>query len=271
MRALNELLKGESSWKVVEDMMSRATNKYEILPKSQQAAEIALVGLQQSIGSLMAAITYETGGILFDHGWLRLLGSGHERMTRTIANWNLGRSHETAEETPGFLMVADDVLGGIFAVNGNELGEDMGGMYYLAPDTCEWEPMEVTYHEFLEFCFVGQISDFYQNMRWHGWEAEVAALTGDQALAIIPPLWAEGDEDLGERDRIAIPMDESFDVTLEVNNMLYEDMGEDEDGEGGHSCCGGGCDCEDGDCDSNCDCEGEDGTDGSCDCGCNHK
>ncbi|MDR2870798.1 MAG: DUF2625 domain-containing protein [Deferribacteraceae bacterium] len=254
MKSLDELLKGPSSWPIIEEIMSRATNSFELLPKTAEAADLALMGLQQSVKSLMGAITYETGGIMIDGGWLRILGSGHERLTRNITNWNLGRSHETAEDTPGFLMVADDAMGGIFAVNGTELGDDTGSMYYLAPDTAEWEPMEVSYHEFLEFCFVGQVDKFYENLRWDGWQEAVALLHGDQAFMVFPPLWAEGPDNLAERELTPAPMDEVYDTLLEINNMLFDDS------EDGHSCgCG----------DDDCDCE--DGDNDGCDCGCDHK
>jgi hypothetical protein len=53
----------------------------------------------------MGAIAYETGGILVDNGWLRLLGSGNQKLHRDIAAWNAGRAE-------GFVLCGDDVLGG---------------------------------------------------------------------------------------------------------------------------------------------------------------
>ncbi len=252
MKSLVELTGKESNWHVVEDLIKNAVNAYEILPKDDKAAEKALLELQQSVSSLMGAITYETGGIFIDNGWLRLLGSGHERLTRTIAGWNLGRSYDGAGETPGYLMVADDVLGGLFAVNGTELGEDVGNIYYLAPDTIEWEPLEINFHEFLAFCFAGDLNELYGEFRWEGWANDIKALNGDQAFLMTPPLWVHEPENIGERQRHALPMEEVFDILLEANNLLTdEDFGvEDENG----------CGCEDDDC----------GCDGN-DCGCGGK
>ena len=82
----------------------------------------------------MGAIAYETGGILIDHGWLRVLGSGHQKLPRSIVEWNLNRSS-------GYLLVADDAVGGFFSINGGALGSDQGLMYYWAPDTLEWESL----------------------------------------------------------------------------------------------------------------------------------
>lgn len=73
---------------------------------------------------------YGTGGILVDGGWLRMLGSGHPKLTRNIAMWNNGRSN-------GFCLVADDAVGGFFALNGGAFGDDLGSVYYLAPETLD--------------------------------------------------------------------------------------------------------------------------------------
>lgn len=48
----------------------------EILPRDPAAAEAELVKTQVTTRSVMGAVVYETGGILIDRGWLRILGSG---------------------------------------------------------------------------------------------------------------------------------------------------------------------------------------------------
>lgn len=69
-------------------------------------------------------------GILVDSGWLRILGSGHTRLPRTLASWTQLVTASTFQA----LLIADDVSGGFFALNGGEFGKDLGGIYYLAPD-----------------------------------------------------------------------------------------------------------------------------------------
>lgn len=239
MKTLEELTSVESSWPVVKDLIDQAKNRVEVLIPDPDAADSELVKLQQSLKSLMGAITYETGGILVDGGWIRILGAGSPELTRTISDWNLGRSHDTLEETPGFLMVADDALGGIFALNGGELGDDVGFMYYLSPDNASWVKLDVIFHEFLGFCFMGAIEDFYENIRWDGWEKDVAKISGDQAFMIVPPVWAEGPS-INEREKVVISMEESYEISLETNNMLA-DMEDEHDccGEHDDDCCGG--------------------------------
>ena len=48
---------------------------------------------------------------LIGGGWLRVLGSGRERMERRIYSFNLGKSFSETGQMPSYLLVADDVLG----------------------------------------------------------------------------------------------------------------------------------------------------------------
>jgi hypothetical protein len=46
--------------------------------------------------------------------------------------------------------VADDAAGGCFSINGGGLGDDVGAVYYWAPDILQWEPLGIGYTAFLE-------------------------------------------------------------------------------------------------------------------------
>lgn len=65
----------------------------------------------------MGAITFFTGGILIDNGWIRILGSGNDKLNRIIASWNKGKTISKFGEQPKYLLVADDVVGGMYAIN----------------------------------------------------------------------------------------------------------------------------------------------------------
>jgi hypothetical protein len=115
---------------------------------------------------------------------------------------------------PSFLLVADDVLGGFFAINGGELGEDRGNVYYFSPDTFEWESLERGYTDFLNFCLKGDLEKFYESYRWPDWQAEVTVLAGDKAFSIYPMLFAEG-PDISERDRRPVPLADLYNLYLD--------------------------------------------------------
>lgn len=175
--------------------------------------DAALLAIQVTTRSPMGAIVYETGGLLIDHGWLRILGSGHSRLPRSLASWNEGRTMFGDERPPGYLLVADDVLGGFFAINGGSLGPEQGSVFYFAPDTAEWENLDYSYSQFVYWCLQGNLAGFYESLRWPGWEQEISTLGGDQAISVYPFLFTKGKpirEPIAERHRGVVPIAEMF-------------------------------------------------------------
>ena len=77
MKILKELINlDEPGWELVTEWLNEAENEFEILPKQEKRAEKELLNAQVTTRSPMGAVIYETGGILIDNGWLRILGSG---------------------------------------------------------------------------------------------------------------------------------------------------------------------------------------------------
>jgi hypothetical protein len=221
-RSLNELLnRDEPAWPMIQEWISEATRPVEVLPAADPDRSDALIGAQVTTRSPMGAIIYETGGLLIDHGWLRVLGSAHPRLPRSLPHWNRGRSIVAESDNPApFLLVADDVLGGFFAINGGTLGPSPGEVYYFAPDSLRWESLGGGYTAFLQWCLSGDVAGFYGTYRWPGWEAEVSVLTGDQGLLVIPPLWTKGPP-IQERYRGPVPLAELYELhTVELPRQL---------------------------------------------------
>ncbi len=152
MRPIDELInRTDPGWKIVKQWIDDAKNKVEILPVDSLKAKDALYKTQVTTRSPMGAVIYSTGGLLIDNGWIRILGSGSSKLSRSLPDWNKSKSFKEFGEKPTFLLVADDVVGGFFAINGGQLGNDPGKIYYLAPDNLEWESLDLTYTEFLNF------------------------------------------------------------------------------------------------------------------------
>ena len=209
-RPLRELLNtDEPAWPLVQSWLREAANPVEALPPSDPGRAEALVATQVTTRSPMGAIIYETGGLLVDHGWLRVLGSGHPRLSRSLPGWNKGRTRMDREDLPAYALIADDVLGGFFALNGGDLPGEVRRVCYFAPDSLRWEAMEMGYTDFLRWCLSGDIARFYQDRRWPGWEAEVSRLGGDRAYSVAPPLFTQGPP-VAERDRRAVPLVELY-------------------------------------------------------------
>src|SRR5262245_21224808 len=117
-RTLDALLNvDDPAWPWIEGWVGEATNSVEVLPPAQTAGE-SLVSVQVTTHSSLGAVIFHTGGLLIDHGWLRVLGSGHPRLPRSLPQWNVDCGMNESAAPPPSVLVADHVLGGFFALNG---------------------------------------------------------------------------------------------------------------------------------------------------------
>lgn len=208
-RRLDDLVNlDEPAWPLVQEWVSGAQRSVEVLEPSARAGE-CLVSVQITTRSPLGAVILRSGGILVDHGWLRILGSGHPRLPRALPDWNFHCGMVEAETPPPWLLVADDVVGGFFALNGGRFSSEGPNIWYFAPDTLEWEDLEIGYTDFLHWCLSGEVDKFYELHRWDGWPDEVGALDGGHGIAIFPPLSAEGPP-VKDRSRRAVPIEELF-------------------------------------------------------------
>lgn len=221
MRPLNELIdQNDSGWKLVNEWIGTAKNKVEVLLADPQKAKDALYYTQVTTSSPMGAIVYKTGGILIDNGWIRILGSGSEKLNRSLPDWNKGKSFKEFGEAPSFFLIADDALGGFYILNGGAFGTDLGKVYYFAPDNLEYEQLDISYSEFLEFCFNNDLDKYYSGSRWENWKQEVSELAGDQVFSFYPFLWSEQGSDINKVHRKPIPIEEQYNLNLDLRKQL---------------------------------------------------
>jgi hypothetical protein len=228
MKPVNELINTkEPGWELVQKWIKAATNYIEILPKDSARADHALYLTQVTTRSPMGAIIYETGGLLVDHGWIRVLGSGHTKLDRSLPEWNKGKSYTQDGEQPGFLLIADDVLGGFFAINAGGLAsqEGIGSVFYFAPDNLEWENMEIGYSDFITFCCSGDLQQFYQGFRWTGWQEDVAKLNGTEAMSFFPLLCSAEGKDIDAVSKKPVPAAELWTLQNELQQQFNKDTG----------------------------------------------
>lgn len=217
LKTLEQLIDTKDpAWPTIQEWIGEATNKVEVLPASQSAKEATLLDMQVTTKSILGGIIYETGGLLIDSGWIRLLGSGCERLPRSVSEWNKQVLKENLYEMP-FHLMADDITGGFFAYDAGGLGH-RGSMFYFAPDTLQWEDLDTTYPKFVYWCMTANLDTFYEGMRWDGWQAEVSELPGDRAMLYLPFLFtrpALGRDEKKDRDKKPVPLIELYEIYVE--------------------------------------------------------
>jgi hypothetical protein len=221
MRPVNELINTTNpGWPMVKDWIESARNKVEILTADSANAKDALFKTQVTTRSPMGSVVYMTGGILVDDGWIRILGSGNPKLNRTLPDWNKEKSIEKFGEASPFLLVADDAIGGFYLLNGGGLGKDLGKIYYFSPDNLTYEPLDLTYSDFLQFCFNNDLNKFYKGKRWTKWRDEVSKLEGDKVFSFYPTLWSKEGRNINKTTRKVISIEEQYNLNIETHKQL---------------------------------------------------
>ena len=221
MRPVEELVNSsDSGWKELKKWIGSAKNKVEAQPVDSANAKEVLFKIQVTTRSSMGSIIYHTGGLLVDDGWIRILGSGSPKLNRTLADWNKGKTIEEYGNPSPYLLIADDAIGGFFLLNGGGLGSDLGKIYYFSPDNLQYEPLDLSYTQFLLFCFNNDMNKFYEGKRWHRWREEVAALEGNKVISFYPFLWSKEGKNINKITKKVIPVEEQYNFNLEKRKQL---------------------------------------------------
>ena len=208
VKPVEELLgAGNANWDRIMLMAERSKNKVQILPKDSARASYALMQSQLSTSTLLGSVINNSGGILVDDGWIRILGSGCGKLPRSVPEWNTGKINAMRNEDAFYLLVADDVMGGLFAIKAasKEELETTGQVFYYGPNGLTWQPTGLSYASFFDFCFSGNTKDFYADFRWKGWQEDVKGIDCNSVISCYPMLWTrEGLQLKANRKLLAI-------------------------------------------------------------------
>ncbi|MFB6620098.1 DUF2625 domain-containing protein [Streptomyces sp. NPDC085524] len=219
MRALHELINVEDpAWPVLLEEVAGSKVPVEVVGGDAGRGQAALLQLQVTARSYLGGVVLNCGGLLVDGGWLRVFGSpgaADSDGLPGLAEVNgMPAAFDPAWAPDAGLVVAQDVLGGVFALNGVDPAAagrpgGPGEVVYFAPEALRWEALGAGYSAWLSWVLGGDLEGFYDGVRWPGWRDEVAGLRGAEGLSFYPPLWsAEGRRDLQGASRRPVPMAE---------------------------------------------------------------
>ncbi|GAA2362368.1 DUF2625 family protein [Dactylosporangium salmoneum] len=202
MRSLLELVDAvDPAWPEVEAAVAAAPYPVVVLAVDPRRADEELRLLQVTTRSWLGAVVHRSGGLMLEHGWLRVFGSGSDEH-------RLASLSQVNDNVAGGMIVAQDVLGGQFAWMSDSDGTPT--IWYLAPDTLRWENCERGYGAWLAAMIGGAMTGFYESLRWPGWVEEVGACRLDQAINVFPPLWTKEGKDPAAVSRRTVPMSEAM-------------------------------------------------------------
>lgn len=219
MRALAELLdQQEPALPLLQSWIDEpAGNGGSLLPPDERVGADTLVRLQVTTRSMLGALAYETGGVSVADGLVRLLGSGNSRSllrTAEVAGCPLDGSY------PDVIIVADDVLGGLFALNGGRFGASgQGEVFHLAADDTVWASLGVGHTDFVAWCLTGELAQLYGPLTDLDEYRSLPRPTFDATYSFYPFLWTQEAKHARPSVRV-VSAEESLKVRLDLCGFI---------------------------------------------------
>ncbi|MGN8113065.1 DUF2625 family protein [Labrys sp. 22185] len=189
MKSLDDLIRNdESAYKHISELLSQSgTNNPELIEPAESESKKSLLHYQVTTKSTLGAIIYNTGGLYFDNRWIRIMGSKNSDGVISLLKWN---SNFNKDGERAYLVFGSDIVGGFFVINSGGISDkNIGGVFYLPPEINEWESLDMGHSDFIDWCFLGNVDDFYRDFRWKGWESEVSKTDMMQIFSFYPFLW----------------------------------------------------------------------------------
>ncbi|MFB7978524.1 DUF2625 domain-containing protein [Streptomyces vinaceus] len=230
MRRIDELVNvDDPAWPELQGIVGASPVPVRVLPRDIEEGRRCLLQMQVSARSVLGALALNAGGLLVDNGWVRVFGGGSVADGRLPSLAQVNRF--PTDFDPGWhpatgLVVGHDIVGGVFALNGGDPAAAgrpgaPGQMTYFAPDTLEWEAMEMGHSGWVSWLLSGRLETFYGGIRWPGWREEIAAVAVQQGLSVYPFLWsAEAQADLAATSRRPVPMREVLGVAADFARQM---------------------------------------------------
>ncbi len=195
-----------NKWPGIQDQINASGKHVKVLPADMAKRQAIRDKGEISRSSMLGTVLNNCGGIVVEN-WIRIYGAGELDFEARNALW--GQEH---------MLIAEDPLGGLFG------GMEDGTVGYFAPATLVWEPLHLSYPQFLAWSLSKNTKMFYELQRWKGWEKDAAALRLDQGYCFEPQLWRLGSA-TSERERKIVPVQDLIQMLLDTAQQRKEKYG----------------------------------------------
>jgi hypothetical protein len=230
MREIDEPANADDpAWPALQEAVASGAVPVRVLPADPEEGRRCLLQMQITARSTLGALALNSGGLVLDDGWVRVFGGGSDASGGLPSLAQVNRfpaAFDPAWHPAKGLVVGQDALGGVFALNGHDpAAADRPGvpgqMIYFAPDTLTWEAMDMGHSAWVSWLLSGRLETFYDGLRWHGWREEASALAFSQGISVYPFLWSkEAHADLAATSRRAVPMREVLGVAADFARQM---------------------------------------------------
>lgn len=180
-------MKERDLWNEIYDLISASSKEICVFEGTDSVGYAELDKMNLLRQSTLGAIVTFSSGISIDN-WIRIMGQ-ESLIHKGILSYQGYQKENVAMEK--MTIVGQDVVGGIFAINIGKYPEGLKKVWYFAPDTLQWECMDMNYAEFVAWAIQGNTDEFYSSMRWNGWKEDCSKAGFDEMILIYPFLWSK--------------------------------------------------------------------------------
>jgi hypothetical protein len=85
-----------------------------------------------------------------------------------------------------------------------------------------WTALGAGYSQFARMVLGGGLASFYQDLRWPGWQEEVAALGTDQGISVYPFLFTAQSQPISRASRRPVPFAELLGMHAEAERQVSQ-------------------------------------------------
>lgn len=230
MREIDELAQvDDPAWPELQELIAASAVPVRVLPADPEEGRRCLLQMQVTARSTLGALALNCGGLVLDDGWVRVYGGGSAAAGGLPSLGRVNRfpkEFDPAWHPASGLVVGHDVLGGVFALNGHDPAGagrpgDPGQLTYFAPDTLEWEALDMGHSTWVWWLLSGRLETFYDGLRWPGWREEAAEPDLAQGITVYPFLWSkEAHDDLAATSRRPVAMREVLGVATDFARQM---------------------------------------------------
>ncbi len=200
-------------WNDFKNILNTSSNHILINEKNEYGNILEKLGVNEN--STLGQIVINTAGILVDNT-IRVYANGNDIDMCNIYHFNLELEQYLGNQR---LVIADDIFGGLFALNKEASQSIKEEIWYFAPDTLEWENLEINYKEFIDWISGNSMNEFYSTFKWSDFYKDVKDIKFNQGILIYPFLWSN-ECNIEAADKNIVPFSELITLNLEYKEKF---------------------------------------------------
>ena len=202
-------------WNEIEGLIKNSNKNVSVFEGDSEKGIGECNELHIPLDSVLSSVVVHSNGIVIDN-WLRIFGQDSS-LNNGVLHYN--RNSNYLDKVEGMFLVASDVLGGLYAINISRFFDNRNMIWYFAPDSLEWECIELRYNEFVAWSLQGDTDEYYSSMRWQNWKEDVKNISINAAMLIYPFLWSK-ECNLETASKKIVKTDEVIEINFEYSSIL---------------------------------------------------